>query len=627
MHRPTILDTAPALASATRASLLGRLAQGILAVLLTFLPLALRAAGPSLTAEAMFQTERIVEIKIELPAKDWETLTRQTRGFGQMFQRSSAPIFTDFKGDITIDGVTVKSVAIRKKGFIGSLDDYRPSLKITFDEYVAGQKPIAGLDRLTLNNNKQDHTLVSQHLTYRTFRKAGLPAPRVGFARVTVNGEYLGVYSNVEAVRKPFLKAAFGDGSGDRFEGTIADLYPKALDRLEAKGKANTKSLQPLAELLAAEGELDLAKVNELVDVPQFLKFMAVESLIGFWDGYAQNQNNYYLYRNPTNAKYYFIPWGADCNFDCGTGMIRRMANLESSAVYANGMLANRLFWAGDTAAEYTRILQSLYGTAWDEKDLLAEVARIDQLVRPALHERQADNAWSLEQVRQFIAGRREQVNGIIAAGWDNVPKVPRKPMYSVPVGNAEGSFATTWNTETDPAAVTNEGELKLQLVLEGEAVEFASMNSGAGPLAFFGRRGGGPGGPGGRGGPPGGGPPGAGPPGGGGAPGGAAPPAQANIRLTGVRKSDNERLTLSLMVDRGQFDAARDGGALEVGGFLQQGQGGFGFGGGGGRGGGMRSLAGKLQLEAAGANAGDAVKGSFKLEIIENRGGMFGRR
>ena len=34
------------------------------------------------------------------------------------------------------------------------------------------------LKRLTLNNNKQDVGLVSQHLTYALFRKAGLPAPR-----------------------------------------------------------------------------------------------------------------------------------------------------------------------------------------------------------------------------------------------------------------------------------------------------------------------------------------------------------------------------------------------------------------------------------------------------------------
>src|SRR5690606_32903219 len=104
-----------------------------------------------------------------------------------------------------IDGVTIDSVAIRKKGFIGSLDEQRPSLKVKFDEYIE-QDPIAGLDRLTLNNNKQDESQVSQYLTYRLFNAAGVPAPRCNFARVTVNGEYLGIYSNVESIRRPFLE-------------------------------------------------------------------------------------------------------------------------------------------------------------------------------------------------------------------------------------------------------------------------------------------------------------------------------------------------------------------------------------------------------------------------------------
>ncbi len=41
-------------------------------------------------------------------------------------------------------------------------------------------------------------------------------------------------------------------------------------------------------------------------------KFWAIESLIGFWDGYTQNQNNYFDYENPKNGKIYFMPWGAD---------------------------------------------------------------------------------------------------------------------------------------------------------------------------------------------------------------------------------------------------------------------------------------------------------------------------
>ena len=72
-----------------------------------------------------------------------------------------------------------------------------------FNEFVE-QSPIPGLDRLTLNNNKQDTALVSQVLTYRVFREAGLHAPRCCLVRVIVNGEDLGVYSNV-AGRMPEL--------------------------------------------------------------------------------------------------------------------------------------------------------------------------------------------------------------------------------------------------------------------------------------------------------------------------------------------------------------------------------------------------------------------------------------
>jgi len=38
-----------------------------------------------------------------------------------------------------VDGVRRERVAVRKKGFIGSLDDERPALKVRFDRYVEGQ--------------------------------------------------------------------------------------------------------------------------------------------------------------------------------------------------------------------------------------------------------------------------------------------------------------------------------------------------------------------------------------------------------------------------------------------------------------------------------------------------------
>jgi len=569
-----------------------------------------------LKADDLFQTHSLLEIEIQMPEKDWSELTAQTRDFGSAFQNPAEKPFTSFKGTITVNGVRIESVGIRKKGFIGSLDDYRPSLKIKFDEYV-DQDPIEGLDRLTLNNNKQDVSLVSQFLTYRTFRKAGLAAPRMGFARVTVNGEFLGIYSNIEAVRKPFLKEAFGKSSGNLYEGTLSDLYPKAINRIEVKkGKSDAiDTLLPLAELLAAEGDLDLAKINKMVDVPNFLKFVAIETLIGFWDGYANNQNNYFIYQNPENGKYYFIPWGADGAFDSGQGFMRQMANINGTAIYANGMLANRLFWAGDTKEKYVEIVQSLMDQVWKEEELIAEIDRVVKLVSSDLHKIQSDYGESFNQVKTFIRGRRAQMNGILASGWDNVPKTPRKPMYSVPVGHAEGTFSSVWKEENG-GPVDGTGKVELTLVLDEKTIEFTSMTAVVGPLQFrgfgggFGRRGGRGGGPGGRG------------RGGPSPEGGNDEPPPASIALSGVRKSDGQSVTLSLIVARENLIAGL-GTELDVTGTLQEGNAGGGF----GRPGGMRSISGKLKLDAAGVKSGDAVAGSVDLEIVETRGGMFSRR
>ena len=263
--------------------------------------------GAELKVDDLFRSDHLLEIQIKMLPSDWSKLRKESDrsngGFGRIFggSRSSGNRFNLYKADITIDGNTISSVGVRTKGFIGSLNPERPSLKVKFDEYL-DQSPVAGLDRLTLNNNVQDESLASQYLTYKLFNKAGVPAPRVSYAKVTVNGEHLGVYTHVESVRGPFIKRHFGDYSGEFYEGTIADFYPKAVENIEAKNKRTEKDrtqAKKLAQILETKESFNLAKAEKHVNVDQFIKFWAMESLLGFWDGYTNNQNNYYAYASP----------------------------------------------------------------------------------------------------------------------------------------------------------------------------------------------------------------------------------------------------------------------------------------------------------------------------------------
>ena len=126
------------------------------------------------------------------------------------------------------------------------------------------------------------------------FRDSDTVTPRCGFAKVSVNGKSLGVYSNVEAIKPPFFERGFGDGSGDYFEGTLVDFFPDWIKKFEKKNKkAKFKDLKKIAALLN-EDEVDLERLEKHIDLDAFIKYWAMESLIGFWGkGISDNRRNF----------------------------------------------------------------------------------------------------------------------------------------------------------------------------------------------------------------------------------------------------------------------------------------------------------------------------------------------
>ena len=431
-------------------------------------------ASETVKADRLFVGDRLIAVDIKIAGDDWATLCSQSRDFGSALQKTlQERPFTYFDADVTVDGVAMKGVRVRKKGFIGSLDAERPSLKVRFSK----GHPVEGIDRLTLNNNKQDRSLISQYLGYRLYAAAGLPAPRCGFARVTVNGRYLGVYSNVEAIRKPFLKRSFGDDSGALFEGTVADFIPDRLQRLELKNAAATRAgMEPLAKLLARP-ETDLEALAELVDIDSFMKFWAMESLTGFWDGYANNQNNYFVYQNPADARLVFIPWGLDDAFT--DVMPIPPYRLKIKSVHGNAALPVRLYAHPKTRALYRKTLEEFMQDIWKEEELAAELDRLEDLLKDSTPRAQGDFPKALRRVRGFISKRRRTLSKELDRWPVELRAEPRTPVYFAVVGTASGTFSTKWN-ETAPEDPLSNGEATVSLTVDGKEVRFAKVGVSA---------------------------------------------------------------------------------------------------------------------------------------------------
>jgi hypothetical protein len=222
---------------------------------------------------------------------------------------------------VTVDGevIDLTTIGVRLKGNYGSFRtlDQKAAFLLNFDRYVDKQK-LLGLEKLAVNNMVQDQSMQREQLAYELFRAGDAPAPRAGHAVVTVNGEPYGLYTLVEAVdNEVFLEGWFGDDSGNLYEGAYgSDVFDDLITTFDQDNGDNIDfmDLKALADVLDAIVDPDeyIDTVDQHVDLDRYLTFAATEIYLGHWDGYAWTRNNFYMYRNPADDRWVWIPWGID---------------------------------------------------------------------------------------------------------------------------------------------------------------------------------------------------------------------------------------------------------------------------------------------------------------------------
>ncbi len=390
-----------------------------------------------LRLDDLFRPDRVVDVKIQVGEDDWDTIRKQSREFMEALSgdRREGPAespYTYVKADVEIDGKRFAGVGLRKKGFIGSQSMTRPSLKLKLN-YSDESTSIEGTTSLTLNNNKQDGSQLSQYLSYGIFRAAGLPASRCSYAHVTVNGASLGIYSHVESVKRPLLAREFRSDKGVLYEGTIVDFHSgweKSFEHKTGSDEKGRAKIVALTEVLnRTEGLRDARyeeEIGQYVDLPSFYSFWAMESLLGFWDGYAGNSNNYFFYLNPKTDRFHFLPWGTDSLF-VEKGKFEMSPNAPLSVKTA-GLIAYRLYQVDEARDRYEAALRRLLKDVWDSERLLADTERVMEMVKPYLHREQRKMPRAAEELQQFIRTRKERLLTEIKNGaveWDSGMREP----------------------------------------------------------------------------------------------------------------------------------------------------------------------------------------------------------
>ncbi len=159
----------------------------------------------------LFDTSSILTVNILMDEADWN----------DMLENATAEEY--YQCDVEVNGTTFYRVAIRPKGntsltsIASDPTTDRYSFKLEFDHYVDGQTCF-GLDKLILNNNYADATNMKEALVYDMYQYLGADASLYNYAKISVNGEYWGVYLALEAVEDSFLLRNYGVQDGELYK-------------------------------------------------------------------------------------------------------------------------------------------------------------------------------------------------------------------------------------------------------------------------------------------------------------------------------------------------------------------------------------------------------------------------
>jgi spore coat protein CotH len=333
-----------------------------------------------------------------------------------------------YPADVTLDGEHVSQVGVRSRGG-ATRSGTKPSLHVKFHEYARAQR-FHGLESLAIKNVLPDPTLLREYLAMAAYEAMGVPAPAVSFARLSVNGDYWGLYSIVEAVEdEHFLALRFGESHGQLYQYEYPgpwDFSPRGEDagayvpypfkpETHAEDPDTTGLLALIRAINSGSDETFTRDLAAFLDLELFLMFMAVENAVAEGDGLVGfvGMNNFYLYEYAGRQRFAFVAWDRNASFNAPAWPI--LHRMEQN------VLTRRLLADPEALSLYLDALRRTVDEFVNEDVLGPRLEAAYRLIREAvledsnrIHGNDEFEA-EIERLRTFVAWRRDEVLSQIA--------------------------------------------------------------------------------------------------------------------------------------------------------------------------------------------------------------------
>ena len=298
----------------------------------------------------LFDQDVVHSVEIKMPENNWKSFLSTCK------DEEWHPC------DVVIDGEEYKNVGIRAKGnsSLMMVQNGKYSFRFKLDKYEKYNN-YHGLTEFCINNMYSDNSCMRDILCYNAMYEIDGVAPLSAHSDVYVNGDLYSFYMIAEqpgttlAERyaidddSNLYKATERSAQGGGMFGGDGDSYSTFTEKMPVSNLdlkfGNDEELIHLEELKTAINKVsasDYKFIEDIIDVPSFLKGFAVNSVMCNYDSYNGSlAHNYYLMY--TGGKHYFVGWDYNLCLGNFTGGVNAVNSDVKTSLY-QATVANRPF-------------------------------------------------------------------------------------------------------------------------------------------------------------------------------------------------------------------------------------------------------------------------------------------
>jgi spore coat protein CotH len=298
----------------------------------------------------------------------------------------------------------------------------KKSWKVVFP----ADSPIPNQNKINVNASWGDVSLLRSRLATDLFEAAGLRPPEAEHVLLTLNGEYMGVYTRVEQIDEGFLVRTGRDPQASVYKvvNRFGELLPsEEYYRVHFYQKKTNKDVGhedviAFIELLNnTPDEAFAAELATVMDVEAYLDYYAIQVLTANIDS---ARHNLYIVHDLATDKWELVPWDLDGNFGDYTTPIDMGTHEHPERFGGSNILRTRVLQVPQFRAYYcvrlAEYMDTIFADAVMHPRVDALYAAIEQDgLRDWLKLYWEESDQFLESpasIKRFITQRKEHLRG-----------------------------------------------------------------------------------------------------------------------------------------------------------------------------------------------------------------------